>query len=591
MRRRRLGPGKRFEIYRRVLAYARPYWTRFAIAVVAAVILSATHAGVIYQVKPFINGVLVSKRSELIVPVALAVVILSAISCVANYVSNYLMRWVGQSVVRDLRNEVYEHIHTLSLDFFQKQSTGTLISKMTNDISKVRDIVTRDLADLFKSIFEMIALLFLAFYVNWRFTLVAICVFPLVSIPIVKLGKKMRRTSKEAQRKIADITSLLHEAFSGVRIVKAFGMEPFEVKRFYKQSMKYFGALMRAARVSSLSGPVVEFIGYVSLGLVFIYGGYQVVSGVVTPGDLMAFMIAVARLYDPAKKLSRINASVQRALGAAERVFEIMDTKPAVDEAADAIELAPISSGIEFKGVSFCYGGQPVLKNISFRIPKGKTVAIVGHSGAGKTTIANLIPRFYDPTEGLITIDGIDLRRVTLKSLRSQIGIVTQEVILFNDTVRNNIAYGRADLPDEKIIEAAKAAYAHDFILALPQGYRTNIMEAGSRLSGGERQRIAIARAILKSPPILILDEATSSLDTESEMFIQQAILNLVKNRTVLIIAHRLSTIRAADQILVLDEGRIVEQGRHSDLLRNGGLYRHLYDLQFEDISPRTQTR
>lgn len=571
------------QMYLRVLAYARPYRFRLVVAILATTVLAGANIGVLSLVKPFVDDVLVAKQVEFIVPIALLILAFGVAVCISGYMSGYLIRYVGNSVVRDLRCDLYEHIHSLSLAFFQRESTGKLISKVSNDISKVMDLTTRDLADLLRSSAEVVALLGYAFYTDWKFSLFAICLLPVFATPIVYLGKKMRRTSKQAQGKIADITALMHEAFAGARIVKAFGMEKFEVKRFYKQSMKYFGVLMRAARVSSLSSPVVELIGFAGLSVIFVVGGYQIVDDKLTPGELVAILAAMGRLYEPAKKLSRINVSIQKGLGAAERVFEIIDTEPLITEVPNAVELPTISKGIAFERVSFAYDHEPILNDVSFEIPKGKIVALVGQSGAGKTTIANLLPRFYDTSKGSIRIDGLDIKQATLQSLRSQIGIVTQQVILFNESVKNNIAYGRSDIPDEKVIEAAKAAYAHDFIMALPRGYDTNIAEAGSRLSGGERQRISIARAILKSPPILVLDEATSSLDTEAEMLVQQAIMNLVKNRTVLIIAHRLSTIRAADTILVIEGGRIVERGNHADLMSGSGVYKRLYDLQFHE--------
>ncbi len=570
-------------LFRRILVYVRPYRFRLVVAIIASSAVAGANVGLISRLKPYMDDVIVAKRMDLIVAIGLSMVALGVLICVMSYLSTYLIKYVGHSVVRDLRCDLYKHIHTLSLRFFQKESTGVLISRITNDISKVRDLVTRDLADLIQSLFKTVALLGYAFYTSWEFSLLALILLPICAIPILHLGRKMRRTSRQAQTRIAGITALMHEAISGARVVKAFGMEGFEVKRFYKQAMKYFGVLMRAARVSSLSSPFVQLIGVAAGAVVLIVGGYRVAGGAMTAGELTALLLALGMIYEPAKKLSRINVSVQKAFGAAERVFEIMDTKPIIADAPDAVELPIISKGIVFDGVSFSYDDGPVLENISFEIPRGHILALVGRSGSGKTTIANLLPRFYDPTRGSIGIDGVDIRQATLQSLRSQIGIVTQEVILFNASIRDNIAYGRADLPDEKVVEAARAANAHEFIMSLPEGYSTNIQEAGSRLSGGERQRISIARAILKSPPILILDEATSSLDTHAEMLVQQAIMNLVKNRTVLIIAHRLSTIRAADTILVIDKGHIVEQGSHTTLMEQGGAYKHLYDLQFRD--------
>ncbi|RLA91812.1 MAG: ABC transporter permease, partial [Deltaproteobacteria bacterium] len=419
------------------------------------------------------------------------------------------------------------------------------------------------------------------FYQKWDWALITFMIFPISIIPIVKFGKKIRKFSKKSQIKMGSITTLLHETISGNRIVKAFNMEDYESKRFSEENHRLFKIIMKRQTIRALSSPVMETLGGLGAALIILVGGMAVIKGKVTPGTFFSFVTALFMMYQPLKSISKMNNIIQEGMAAGKRVFEILDLKPGIHDKEGAIHLSGIKEGIEFKNVSFKYEDEWVLKDISFKVRKGETVALVGMSGGGKTTIANLIPRFYDIQHGTILIDGVDIRDYTIRSLRDNIAIVTQQTILFNDTVRNNIAYGNHEKNDEEVIKAAIAANAHDFILKLPKGYNTIIGEAGIKLSGGERQRISIARALLKDAPILILDEATSSLDTESEKEVQIALNNLMKNRTSIVIAHRLSTIRNADKIIVIENGKIVEKGTHEELLALKGYYKKLYDLQF----------
>lgn len=460
------------------------------------------------------------------------------------------------------------------------------MSRVLNDVSTMEQAVSNVLSDLLRESFAILCFVVLLFILNWRFAIIAFIVLPLSIWPVHIISKKIRHISRKTQEQMSDMSSILQETISGIAIVKAFVKEEFEFNRFAKANQKYFDNSMRATKASSLQTPIMEFLGSIAAALIIFLGGLQVMSGVMTTGTFFAFVGALFSMYAPFKKLGQINFTIQTALAASSRVFEMLDTKAILTEAPGAIELPPFSKSIEFKNVSFKYEDELILKNINLKINKGEVVAIVGSSGAGKTSLVNLLPRFYDPCEGQILIDGIDIKKVTFASLRSQIGIVTQDTILFNDTLENNIAYGAKDYPRERLEASAKAACCDEFIYsnALPDNFNTIIGDRGVRLSGGQRQRISIARAIFKNPPILILDEATSSLDTESEMMVQQALKNLMENRTTLIIAHRLSTIRNVDRIIVLENGSIVEEGAHEELMKRGGAYKKLYELQFAEV-------
>jgi subfamily B ATP-binding cassette protein MsbA len=555
----------------------------------------AASAGLAYLIKPVFDDVLIQHVN--LGRVGSLIVVLYAVKGLFSYFATYLMSWVGQRAVMDLRNRLYQHVIRQSVGFFKRKSTGTLISHITNDVEKIQQAVSEALGDLLMQSFALIGYGALLFYYDFWLAVVCLVTAPLAVYPLVTLGRKLRRITDTGLERWRDISNILHEAISGSRIVKAFRMEGFETERFETATNRLFRSNMRITRVISIMPPIMELVGGIGLAAAIWYGSRSIAQGQMTTGEFTSFMAALFMMYTPVKKLSRVNATFQQALSAASRIFAVLDTEQEIREAPDAVDIAPLAQRIEFREVQFAYddGEGPALEKVSLVIEAGQVVALVGMSGAGKSTLASLVPRFYDPTGGAVLFDGVDIRKATLSSLRGQIGLVTQEVILFNDTVRNNIAYGLKTIADAEIRKAAAAANALEFIEALPRGFDTVVGEKGSRLSGGQRQRLAIARAILKNPPILVLDEATSSLDAESEALVQQALENLMVNRTTIVIAHRLSTVRRADQIVVIEDGRVQEVGRHDELIRRStSLYRRLYQLQFslgvEPVSVTSQT-
>jgi len=548
-------------------------------------VVGASAAAAAFLVKPALDEIFLNKNADMLMLIPIAIVVIYFLKGVCSYGQTVLMSYIGQRVITDLRAELYNHIQRQALSFFTRNPTGILMSRITNDVGLIQGAVSEAVTSLLKDSFTLVCLVFVIFYRDWQLAIVAMVVFPLTIYPIAKFGEKMRKIATSTQVTMGSLTTLLHETISGTRIVKAFGMEDYENKRFGKENERLFKLTMKSVSVRAISSPFMEFLGGIGIAAIVLYGGYQVIKGASTPGTFFSFLTALIMLYEPVKRLTNVNNTIQQGIAAAIRVFDVMDIVPEIKDKKDAVVLPPISSNIDIRNVSFSYEDAPVLKNINLGIKAGEAVAFVGMSGGGKTTLVNLIPRFYDVTEGKIFMDGRDIRDVTLKSLRDQIGIVTQQTILFNDTVRNNIAYGDIGKSDEDIIEAAKAANAHDFIVNMPDGYDTVIGEQGAKLSGGERQRISIARALLKDAPILILDEATSSLDTEAEIEVQDALETLMKGRTTLVIAHRLSTIRNADRILVIVNGEIVEEGTHESLLAKEGEYFKLYNMQFKKES------
>ena len=501
-----------------------------------------------------------------------------------TYFSSFFMKSVGHRVVKRLRDDLYGRLIHQSAGFFDRISTGELMSRLTNDVDKIQQAVSGSLGDLVEELFILIALLVTVFLIDWQLALASLVVTPLALIPLAAFSQQLKKKSLQGQARMARIYELLHETIAGHRIVKAFTTEEFEAKRFAQATYSYFKTNIKLARIGSMASPFMEFIGGIAGAFILYFGTSRIAQGHISPGDFGAFVMAVFSMYMPIRRLSRANNQVQQGVASWERIEEILNAVPQIQDPLLAYPLPPVKGRVRFETVSFCYSpDRPVLERVDFEIEATETVALVGLSGAGKTTIVNLLTRFYDPTAGRITIDGIDIREVTLASLRSRIGLVSQDIILFNDTVRNNIAYGMSDVASERIEAAARAAEAHGFIADLPKGYDTPVGERGGLFSTGQKQRLAIARALLKDPPILILDEATSALDSESESLIQKALANIRHSRTTIIIAHRLSTVRSADKILVVDKGAIVERGSHEELCRRDGLYRKLYDLQFPE--------
>ncbi len=500
------------------------------------------------------------------------------------YIKNILVSTVQFLLIVRIRNDLYRHIHTLSMSFFNKKKSGELTSVLMNDVAVMQNAFTNTFQKILVEPVNILVFCLLLFVINFKLALIAILTLPFATILYVNVGKSIRRKSRRIQEKIAHIMQHLTETLFSMRVIKAFAAHRHEVSRFTKENNRFFRLLMRRTKLDNLATPINEMIG-VSIGVLLLwYGGLQVIqTDTLTSEDFLRFILLLFAMLAPIKSLGTVNIALQNSLAASERVFHILDTKPDIFDKPDAREIKSFSSEIQFENVSFTYDNvdQPVLNQISFTLPKGSVVALVGSSGAGKSTIADLIPRFYDPTSGSVNVDGIDIRNFKLEQLRRMMGIVSQEVILFNDTVRNNISYGQSEIKESDILSAAEAANAMEFINSLPEGLETIIGERGVKLSGGQKQRLSIARAILKNPPVLILDEATSSLDTESEMLVQQAIEKLMKERTVLVIAHRLSTVKNADEIVVLEKGEIIEKGSHSELITKNGKYAEFYDVQF----------
>jgi subfamily B ATP-binding cassette protein MsbA len=545
---------------------------------------AALTGAVAYLVKPVLDDIFFKKNMQMLKLLPLAIILVYLFKGAAYFAQAYLMNYVGHSIIKQLRDDLYTHLQIMPLSFFHKHDTGPLMARIINDVNLVKSMVSDAVTAALKHCFTILCLLFVIFYRDWLLALIAVTVLPVAVIPIVKFGRRARKWSTRTQEAVADMSTLLHETITGNRIVKAFGMETYENKRFFDKTDHLFRYEMKTIKVKAMSSPVMELLGGVGITAIIWYGGYKVIEGISTPGTFFSFMTALIMLYEPIKKISKLNNVAQEGLAAAVRVYDILDSDSDIVDRDDAVKIDLGGDySVVFGNVSFKYEDQMVLKNINLHVRKGEIVALVGMSGGGKTTLVNLIPRFYDVTEGAILLKGHDLRHVTIESLRKQIGIVTQDPLLFNDTIRNNIAYGNLDASESGIIEAAKAAHAYDFIRSFSQQFDTVVGERGVRLSGGEKQRICVARALLKNAPILILDEATSSLDTESELAVQRALDNLMRGRTTFVIAHRLSTIRHADRILVMVDGRIVEEGRHEELLAHKGEYCRLYEMQFED--------
>jgi len=565
----------------RLFRYVAPYRLRFIGAIVAMLVYAAASAAVLYLIKPILDSVL--PHGQKLPRVITEIIGFYLLKGIGAYFSAYLMVDIGQRVVRDLRSLLHRHILEQSAGFFARRTTGQLLSRVTSDVGQVQFAVSETIGDLLQESVALLGYAVLLFYWDPALALVCITGAPLIVYPLAQLGRRLRRTTRRSQEAVEHLSHIATEAYTGHRIVKAFGAELREARRFEAATERLYRINMSVTRIVSILPPLMELLGGVAIAVALWYGSREISQNRLTPGAFTSFIAALFFMYGPVKKLSRVNASLQQAIAASERIFEVLDRHTEVIEKPGAPPLAPFERSISFRDVGFAYDDshRPILRNVSVDVSAGQMIAIVGRSGAGKTTLANLLPRFFDVTGGSITIDGVDIRDVTLASLRAQIGMVTQDTILFDDSIERNIAYGVPEATREQIESAARAANAHDFILGLAEQYQTVIGERGQRLSGGQRQRLAIARAILKNSPILILDEATSALDSESEQLVQNALLNLMRNRTSFVIAHRLSTIRKADAIIVMERGRIVEIGRHEDLLvRPGGAYARLHDMQ-----------
>ena len=572
------------EIYKRLLIYLNPYRMRLIWAAVFMLLTSGLIAGQTYLIKPILDKVLIGNNMELARLLPPALIIVTLLKGLTWYARDYFMGYVGQRVVNDIRDRLYAHIQTLSFAFFTRMSTGVIISRIVNDVNMVQGALTRAPASLVQGVMTMLTLIGYIFFLNWKLATFSVIVLPFAGVAFSKFGRRFRKTSTTMQEQVGGLTSHLHETITGIRIVKAFGMEEYEVQRFKKSNRDLFNSYMRIIKTAALSHPVMETISMIGIAFVITYAIYAVIEWkTLTVGEFFSFLGALVFFYRPLKELNGINNVIQDGVAAAQRIFDVLDTEPEIRNRPNAITIPSTFKTIEFRDLAFRYDEEFVLKDISLTVQAGETIAIVGRSGGGKTTLVNLIPRFYDVNGGAILIDGIDIRHATIESLRACTAIVTQQTILFNDTVRNNIAYGHSDRSFDHIVRAARAAHAEQFVRSLPDGFDTQIGESGVKLSGGQRQRLAIARALLKDAPILILDEATSSLDTESEREVQNALDTLMQGRTSFVIAHRLSTIMNADRIIVLKDGTIVEDGRHDELLAKGGEYKNLYDQQFRD--------
>jgi len=615
---------KILDIFLRILAYVKPFWKHLLIAIANIIMFALMNGLSIYLTMPlldtlfkqnnaetvekstsssssflpdwitsfadyiansFQNFILAGDTQEVLLKIAILIVTAFILKNIFSFLSNYFIAYVEQGVIRNLRNELYEHIHKLPMNFFKNEKTGDLISRFTNDVNIIQQSITAVFLNIFQDPLTIIVFFGIAFSISWKLTVFSLLIVPLSVIIIGFIGSLLRKQSYILQKKLGTIVDLLHETISGVKIVKAFGMEDYENRRFRTETQRYFVILLKKVRTRNISSPSTEIIAVILGAIILYYGGSLVlIDGEIKASEFMVFLFAIFQMMPPMKNMSQLNNKIQESIGAGIRLFEILDTKPDIKNIENPTPLKSFQNEIKFEDVTFNYSDSPeiIVDKVNFTAKKGEIIAFVGSSGAGKTTLVDLIPRFFDPTGGKILIDGIDIKNVRIEDLRKHMGIVTQETVLFNETVFNNIAYGLPNTPKDKVIEVAKIANAHNFIMELPNGYDTIVGERGAKISGGQRQRLSIARALLKNPPIMIFDEATSALDNESEVLVQEAIEHLMKERTTFVIAHRLSTIRNANEIIVMDKGKIVQQGKHEDLLNDeNGIYKKLYELQF----------
>lgn len=615
--------------YKRILEYVLPYWKRLIMIFILSVLYAVMNGLSIYLVIPlldtlfqegngnkhtastqqieqtssflpgFVNDfkesvinwfnsfVYIGDKIEILLKICLIIFVVFFLKNIFMYLQSNMMSYVEYASMNDLRDAAYKHLHKLPIGYFKKEKVGNLISRFTNDVNRIQDSISATFSNLIKEPLTILVFLIIAVSISWQLTLFSLIILPLSMLAILWIGLKVRRQSSVVQRKLADITSVLQETISGVKVVKAFGMEDYENKKFFKETRSFLKEIVRIVKIRNATSPLTEMISILVGAIIIYYGGTLVLqSATITASLFMGFLLAILQMMRPIKELSTVNTKIQEASAAADRIFEILDTVPDIVDSAGSKILGSFNKTIKFNDVSFKYEDSEdwVLEKINFEVSKGDIIALVGPSGGGKSTLVDLLPRFYDPAIGSILIDGEDLRNYTIDSLRGKMGIVTQETFLFNTSISENIAYGLSNYPEEKIVEAAKAANAHEFIIQTPNGYNTIIGERGIKLSGGQRQRLTIARAILKNPDIMIFDEATSALDNESEILVQEAIERMMKNRTTFVIAHRLSTIRNATRIFVIENGRFVQSGTHQELmLVENGLYKKLYEMQFRD--------
>lgn len=573
------------EIYKKVFKYVRPYLKLLVLSMIFMLGVAGCTSLLAYLVKPALNGIFFQKDAQLLNLLPLAILFTYVFRGIFNFSQDYLMNYVGQRVIMDIRQKLFEHIQKLPLSHFISLPIGDLVSRATNDVFILQSSVSRSITSLIKDFFTALGLIGVVFYNDYKLAIIAFIGIPFIFVPILRFGLKAKKYSYRGQGIMGNMLSFLKEYFSSMRIVKVFSLENMGKSRFFEENQKFFKNYMKQIKVRAISAPIIDFLAAIAISFIIWYGGKQVISGHKTPGDFFSFITALVLMYEPIKKINASLNSIQEGIGASKRIFEILELPVEEPKNGHLIEMKGLFNEIAFKDVSFKYNTKYVLKNISFTVKKGEKIGIVGHSGEGKSTLLNLIPRFYEINEGSIMIDGIDIRNFTLESLRSHIAMVTQEVILFNSSIKENIKYGKQDATDEEVIEAAKHAFAHDFIMKTPEGYDTNVGEMGELLSGGERQRIAIARAFIKDAPILLLDEATSALDSKSEREVQNALNVLMEGRTCFIVAHRLPTLSNVDKIIVLKRGKIVEIGSPKELYEQKGEYYKLCKMQHQGVS------